>query len=704
LFSLVDGGKQARKKNGPLLKRFTKRREALALVGLVGVSFVLRVWAGLGRPTPMLVPDEYIYSELSRSLAFDFEPLIRGHLAHYFSLAFPLLSAPLWAFGNPELVYKLTQALNALIASLAAIPVFLLARELGLRLTARLGVAVLALAMPGLVFASYISTDVLGYTLCLCALLTAVRALDQPTPRRLALFLAFAALATFARTQYVVLIPVFLLAWALIDPRGLSGLLRRHLVASTAIVAALVAVLAGVGLRGLLGGYKDVLDFGIRPLGTTRWISIDLLVLAYAVGAAVVPGALVGLTVSLARPRRHLERAFSLFVLLLFASLLIEAGLFASNLTYEVEERYLFAILPALGVAFALAVERGRQVALAVSGVAAVVLIAFLRFPLTAYDGADRITGSPSLRGVLWLQQRYGPGSAALLLTTVAIGLLLLGTLAFFRPRFLMPIALIGATAFAGGLSVMATVHTNERSREAARTYLPKDFDRIDDLTSGRVGFVATAGSPRALANQLLFWNRSIGDPINLPGAERVDKFGTRFATVAADGRLLVENKPWRGPLLVSNYASQVQLRGARRLMHGVTFDLWQPQAEARFAYMSNGLYFDGWLTPENSTTVWPDASGRLSGTLEIKFAPPFSIKPERITIKTPWRIYRVKLALKHSRKVSIPLRGNQAANIVVRSEHTGRLGDGRLVIAQARFRFVKGSHLKANAASVANR
>jgi len=103
---------------------------------------------------------------------------------HYFSLAFPLLSAPLWAFGDAELVYKLIQALNALIASLAAVPVFLLARELRLRATARLGVTALALALPGLALASYISTDVLGFTLCLCACSLRWRALDQPTPRQ----------------------------------------------------------------------------------------------------------------------------------------------------------------------------------------------------------------------------------------------------------------------------------------------------------------------------------------------------------------------------------------------------------------------------------------------------------------------------------------------------------------------------------------
>ena len=676
----------------------------LALIGLIGASFALRFWGGLGRPTVNMVPDEYIYSELSRSLAHSFEPLIRGHFAHYFSLAFPLLSAPLWAFGDIELVYKLTQVLNALVASLAAVPAFLLARELRLGSTARLGVAALTLAVPGLVFASFVSTDVLGYTLCLCALLAAVRALDEPTPRRLAWFLAFAALTSFARIQYVVLIPVFLAAWALLDPRELYGLLRRHLVVCATIAAALLAILILIGLRGLLGGYGDVLNFGIRPIVTARWISIDLLVLAYAVGAAVFPGGVVGLVASLARPRRRLERASSLFVLLFFGSLLVEAGLFASNLTGEVEERYLFTILPALGVFFALAIERGRRLALAVSGVAAATLIVFLRFPLTAYDQPGKLTGSPFLQGVFWLQQRHGAGSAGLLTTTVAIGLLALGALAFFQPRFLMPLAILGAIAFAGSFSVLATLQGNDRSRAAARTYLPKDFDRIDDLTSKSVGLVATAGSPRQLALELMFWNRSIGDPINLPGSERVDDFGHRSGTIAADGRLLVEGKPWRGSLLVSDYASQIQLRDARRLLHGLTSDLWRPRAEARFALMTAGLYFDGWLAPDNSTTVWPDSRGRLQGTVEIALTPPAGEGSRRITVKTSKGEFHVVLAPGRSSKVSIPLRGTRPLKITVDSDRIGQLDDGRFVIAKARFRLIQAAHLGTNAARAANR
>jgi Dolichyl-phosphate-mannose-protein mannosyltransferase len=686
------------------LRRWTKRRDVLALAGLIGVSFVLRLLGGLARPTLILIPDEYIYSNLARSLAFHFEPLIRGHLVHFFALGFPLLSAPLWSFGNTELVYELTQALNALIASLAAIPVFLLARELRLRPAARLGVAALALAVPGLTFASFICADVLGYTLCLCASLAAVRALDQPTPRRLVLFFALAALATLTRIQFLVLFPVFLVAWALLSPREIYKLLRRHLVVCATVVLGLAAILVTVGIHSLLGTYAYVLKLGIQPLDTVRWISVNALVLAYAVGVAVVPGALVGFAVSLARPRRRLERAFSLFILLLLVSFLIEAGLFGSNVTHDVEERYVFATLPALGIFFTLAIERGRRLALAVSGVAVVVLVALLHFPLTAYDLSSKVGGSPLLQGVLWMHQRFGPGEAAMIFTTVAAGLLLLGTLAFFVPKLFTPIAIAGAIAFAISFSVMATAYTNARSRIVARTYLPKDFDRIDDLVSRPVGFVATVGTPVSLANELMFWNQSIVDPINLPGSQIMDGFGRHSGTIATDGRLLVDGKPWRGPLLVSGYTSQVELQGARRLLHGVTFDLWQPHGEARFELMITGRYFDGWLTPNNTATVWPDVSGHLQGTLVIELSIPSSIKSEQIEIKTPWDVRRVRLTPGSSRKISIRLRGKGPARFIVRSRRVSQFSDGRFVIAYARFRIESNARTNANVDRATNR
>jgi hypothetical protein len=108
---------------------------------------------------------------------------------------------------------------------------------------------------------------------------------------------------------------------------------------------------------------------------------------------------------------------------------------------------------------------------------------------------------------------------------------------------------------------------------------------------------------------------------------------------------------------------------------------------------MTVALYFDGWLVPENSTTVWPDASGHLPGRLEIELTPPPGIKSERISIETPWGAYRAKLVSGSTRTISIDLHGNRRAKFVVNSDGVGQLGDGRFAIAKARFRLVEVAH-----------
>lgn len=88
----------------------------------------------------------------------------------------------------------------------------------------------------------------------------------------------------------------------------------------------------------------------------------------------------------------------------------------------------------------------------------------------------------------------------------------------------------------------------------------------------------------------------------------------------------------------------------------------------------------------------------------EIELTPSSGIGSERINVKTPWSVYRVRLAPGHSNKVSIHLRGNRSANIVVRSNRIGSLHDGRFVIAQARFRLAQDTYVNANAAPTTNR
>ena len=85
------------------------------------------------RATPIYFPDEYIYSEVGRSIAEHGRPLVRGGSAHFPALLQPLLTAPAWLFDDVATSFRTIQLINAVVMSLGAVAVFWLARRLGYR-------------------------------------------------------------------------------------------------------------------------------------------------------------------------------------------------------------------------------------------------------------------------------------------------------------------------------------------------------------------------------------------------------------------------------------------------------------------------------------------------------------------------------------------------------------------------------------------
>ena len=122
-----------------------------SLAGIVYVSFVVRELTAIAHPTPTYFPDEYVYAAVSRSLGDTGRPLVRGAGAHFPALLEPLLAAPFHALCSPAAAYRLTQLENALFMSLAAVPVYLIARRLTLSARYALACAVFAVAIPDLV-------------------------------------------------------------------------------------------------------------------------------------------------------------------------------------------------------------------------------------------------------------------------------------------------------------------------------------------------------------------------------------------------------------------------------------------------------------------------------------------------------------------------------------------------------------------------
>ena len=181
------------------------------LAAIVSISFVARLAAAWLRPTPTYFPDEYLYTELGRSLAESGQPLVRGASASFPALLQPLLTAPAWLFGDVETSFRVIQAIGVLSMSLAAVPAYLLARRVGVGTRLALGVAAIAVAAPSLLYGSWILAEPFAYPLVLGAIAAGVAALERPRIRTQLAFVALAGLAIFCRAQFAVL-PVAYLA------------------------------------------------------------------------------------------------------------------------------------------------------------------------------------------------------------------------------------------------------------------------------------------------------------------------------------------------------------------------------------------------------------------------------------------------------------------------------------------------------------
>ena len=277
--------------------------------------------------TSRYFPDEYIYTALSRSIAHG-SLTIRGQSAHFPALLEPLLAAPLWGLFSTETAYRLVQTENALAASLAAIPIYMIARDLKLSRGYAYLCCLYALVIPMLVMIPFTISDFVAYPLALAAIAASVKAIDRPSPKRQLVFLAFASLATLARVEYFVLVPAYLIAAFAIERRTFFRIQR------TAIIA-LLPVAAGVVVAAT-GFYSDAPSAAFHPAVLT-WIPLQAFLLSLVAGVFMVPGAVAGLI----RPGAGPRLAFALMTSLTAILLLVQASVFAASVGYF-KERYLF--------------------------------------------------------------------------------------------------------------------------------------------------------------------------------------------------------------------------------------------------------------------------------------------------------------------------------------------------------------------------
>jgi hypothetical protein len=340
------------------------------LVLVVGISAAVRSAIVLGVPAPWILPDEVVYSELAKSIAEGSRPAVRGVPVFGWGEVYPTLIAPAWAlFDEPVRAYHAALAINAFVMSLAAVPAYFLARLFVSR-TSSVLVAAMTVLVPSMTYTGVVMTENAFYPVFLLAVLLIARAVRSPSIANQALALVGLGLVAFTRIQGIALVGGYLAAivlYALTSRSERGAYVRRFIptavVAVTVSVAPVIASVArGEGAFGWLGSRSGTFD-AFRPVEIPEWftyLTADL-VLYVAVAPAVAAAVMVGQGLSRRAPEH--VRLFAAVALPTLAAMLFSVSLVSASLdvdgTENLNERYVFYVVPLLFVGLALWIESG---------------------------------------------------------------------------------------------------------------------------------------------------------------------------------------------------------------------------------------------------------------------------------------------------------------------------------------------------------
>jgi glycosyltransferase involved in cell wall biosynthesis len=572
------------------------------LAGLVILSAVFRYGLSRRVVAPWIMVDELIYSELAKSFAQSGHFLIRDVHAGAYGVVYPLLIAPAWrVFNSVPDAYAAAKTIGSVLMSLTAIPVYFLARRVLMPIPS-LFAALLAVAVPSLMYTGTLMTETVFYPLFACVALALVLALERPTIQRQVVLIGLCVLAFLTRSQAIVLIPAvatapLLLAW--LDRRRLR-MLADFRVLYGVLAAGVVGVLAIQFARGhspydVLGSYSVTGHATYRPDQVLKWVLYHVAELDLYLG--IVPFAALVLLTFVGRSLDRPLRVFLAAALPLTAWLLLEVGAFASALSPRIQERNLFYVAPLFLIALLAWIERGMPRPPRAAAIAAV-LAAALPGALPYHSLIDVPAESDTLALLpLWWLQETVVGMDTIPVVVVAaaaaIGLLFLS----ISPRYALVLPAVVLLWFAFATERIERFDHGFPKASIGALYQGITAPRRDwvDAVVGRnadVAFVFSGKDKTHHPDTLWeneFYNRSIGPVYDLRQPSMGGLPETQV-TQRADGVLLADGKPVRHAYVLSE--ESVPLAGAvvaRDDLKGMA--LRRTHGFVRIGYRVQGLY-----------------------------------------------------------------------------------------------------------------
>jgi hypothetical protein len=494
--------------------------------------------------TPWIAPDEEIYGLLGQGLYRDGGLTILGGPTPYYSAVVPVVVGLPLCIGDLVLGHSLLKGLQALVMSLAAVPVFLWGRSF---MAARwaLVAAALTLALPGLAYSGLVMTEAVFYPVLVLAAWAAAAALESPTPARQALLIAALALAVATRLQAIVLLAViataFLLDAAIARRRPQ---LRGYAVAIGGIGVLVVAWLVWHLARGgsQLAGYEDA--GGSYPAGeAVRFVGYHAGDLALLAGVFPACALLVLAWRALwSGEEDGAARAYVATALAAAVWFVLEVGVFASRELGLLAERNLIAVAPLLFLGFALWLDRDGAGPLVVRALAAaVVATAIVLLPLRKLVVPDAL---PHAFSLIPLWHLRGLTSAGAMRMTVALAVIAAAALFALVPRrALVVLPALLFVALAAG-SVSASREVTRQAREQQHRLLGPERRWVDAAADGPTAYVYDGQAYWDAVWQTLFWNRRIRSVYDLPGTKVPGPLPQHPLVVRQDGEMLPGGEP----------------------------------------------------------------------------------------------------------------------------------------------------------------
>ena len=607
----------------------------LALVGLVVCSAAVRILTNHSFQGPQLLCDEYIYADVARHFA------TTGHLGFGSgfgssgfgggptgggSLLYPLLIAPAWLVHRMSTVFGLAKAINAVIVSLTAVPVYLWARRMVSPAWA-LVAAALVLLMTGFVLSGMLMSENAALPVFVLALFAIGLVVEEPTPLTQGVVLLALLLAYEVRTQGLVLLailPSALVLDVVLDLR--AGLprhesvrrLRRFAPLGGALAVALLAYLARSGFSPshAIGFYRAVATTHYELSSVLIWTARYAGEAALAVGVAPLFALLLLLLAGLTRGlERREERAFVATAAAAVAGFLVQAGMYSSVFNPSIIERYSMYAFPPLVIALVvlLAGQRPRPLpegaaagAITLSLVGVILFSHFLEPELPAPAVFARLT--------LYFFTRipqHVPGGldvARVLLLLLAAAAVLVCALA---PRKIARVVLPAGTAL---LLLLASHSAHAYLAANTRTWVDTTGP-VRSWVDDTIGTVANSAdylyvpsptmetSSTVLVNTR-FWNRSIGNVYTLGGEEicplRLDPLRLDDRTGALVGGSATAGP--HQPYLVTDRG--LAIAGRLVASGGSTAQplaVYRAARPLRLASRLVGVYADGWTGADAS-------------------------------------------------------------------------------------------------------